>query len=43
MTALTYKDPGLARAYYYVVTAVAADGTESAPQAVPFGISMMAP
>ncbi|MFD7300904.1 PA14 domain-containing protein [Streptomyces pharetrae] len=44
VTALTYKDPGLARAYYYyVVTAVAADGTESAPQAVPFGISMMAP
>ncbi|MFE1443225.1 fibronectin type III domain-containing protein [Streptomyces sp. NPDC058739] len=44
VTALTYKDAGLARAYYYyVVTAVAADGTESAPQAVPFGISMMAP
>ncbi|MFF3208713.1 PA14 domain-containing protein [Streptomyces sp. NPDC002962] len=44
VTALTYKDPGLARAYYYyVVTAVAADGTESAPQATPFGISMMAP
>ncbi|MFE7244397.1 PA14 domain-containing protein [Streptomyces sp. NPDC057580] len=44
VTALTYKDPGLApRYYYYVVTAVAADGTESAPQAVPFGISMMAP
>nr|WP_237546708.1 PA14 domain-containing protein [Streptomyces sp. SID161] len=44
VTALTYKDPGLARAYYYyVVTAVAADGTESAPQSVPFGISMMAP
>ncbi|MGV9557287.1 PA14 domain-containing protein [Streptomyces sp. NPDC003522] len=44
VTALTYKDPGLARAYYYyLVTAVAADGTESAPQAVPFGISMMAP
>jgi fibronectin type 3 domain-containing protein len=44
VTALTYKDPGLARAYYYYfVTAVAADGTESAPQAQPFGISMMAP
>ncbi|MEU5334055.1 PA14 domain-containing protein [Streptomyces asoensis] len=44
VTALTYRDPGLARAYYYyVVTAVAADGTESAPQATPFGISMMAP
>ncbi|MFI9152866.1 fibronectin type III domain-containing protein [Streptomyces sp. NPDC053367] len=44
VTALTYKDPGLARAYYYYfVTAVAADGTESAPQATPFGISLMAP
>ncbi|MEV6104140.1 PA14 domain-containing protein [Streptomyces sp. NPDC051940] len=44
VTALTYTDPGLAPAYYYyVVTAVAADGTESAPQASPFGISMMAP
>jgi fibronectin type 3 domain-containing protein len=44
VTAPTYKDPGLARAYYYyVVTAVSADGTESAPQATPFGISLMAP
>lgn len=27
VTEPTYTDPGLARAYYYVVTAVAADGT----------------
>ncbi|MCB5167469.1 hypothetical protein LG634_21895 [Streptomyces bambusae] len=39
-----YTDPGLARAYYYyVITAVAADGTESAPQTKPFEISLMAP
>lgn len=44
VTALTYTDLGLARGYYhYVVTAVAADGTESAPQAKPFEISLMAP
>ncbi|MGW2618332.1 fibronectin type III domain-containing protein [Streptomyces sp. NPDC001500] len=44
VTELTYTDPGLARAYYYyVVTAVAADGTESAPQAKPFEISTQAP
>ncbi|QNP75090.1 cellulose 1,4-beta-cellobiosidase [Streptomyces roseirectus] len=44
VTRPTYTDPGLARAYYYyVVTAVAADGTESAPQARPFEVSMMAP
>ncbi|MGG8407780.1 fibronectin type III domain-containing protein [Streptomyces sp. 12297] len=44
VTELTYTDPGLARAYYYyIVTAVAADGTESAPQARPFEISMQAP
>ncbi|QKW07512.1 hypothetical protein HUT18_15120 [Streptomyces sp. NA04227] len=44
VTALTYTDPALPRAYYYyVVTAVAADGTESAPQAKPFEISLMAP
>ncbi len=37
-------DPVPARAYYYyVVTAVAADGTESAPQARPFEISTQAP
>ncbi|MFB6817588.1 fibronectin type III domain-containing protein [Streptomyces sp. NPDC056347] len=44
VTELTYTDPGLARGYYYyVVTAVAADGTESAPQAKPFGISTQSP
>ncbi|MFM9442395.1 hypothetical protein [Streptomyces acidiscabies] len=43
VTQPTYTDPGLARAYYYVVTAVAADGTESAPQARPFEISTQAP
>ncbi|MFJ4422447.1 PA14 domain-containing protein [Streptomyces bobili] len=44
VTALTYTDPGLARGYYYyVVTAVAADGTESAPQVKPFEISLLAP
>ncbi|MFJ9742801.1 fibronectin type III domain-containing protein [Streptomyces sp. NPDC101166] len=44
VTEPTYTDPGLARAYYYyVVTAVAADGTESAPQARPFEISTQAP
>ncbi|AVV46419.1 hypothetical protein C6376_38780 [Streptomyces sp. P3] len=44
VTEVTYTDPGLARAYYYyVVTAVAADGTESAPQAKPFEISTQAP
>ena len=44
VTELTYTDPGLAPAYYYyVVTAVATDGTESAPQARPFGISTQAP
>ncbi|MER7759668.1 PA14 domain-containing protein [Streptomyces sp. NPDC097619] len=44
VTEPTYTDLGLARAsYYYVITAVAADGTESAPQARPFEISLMAP
>ncbi|MGW5066440.1 hypothetical protein ACWEQJ_10025 [Streptomyces cyaneofuscatus] len=44
VTALTYTDTGLARAtYYYLVTAVAADGTESAPQAAPVRISLQAP
>jgi len=44
VTEPAYTDPGLARAYYYyVITAVAADGTESAPQARPFEISTQAP
>jgi hypothetical protein len=44
VTALTYTHPGLARGYYYyLVTAVAADGTESAPQVKPFEISLPAP
>ncbi|MFF2739922.1 hypothetical protein, partial [Streptomyces cyaneofuscatus] len=44
VTALTYTDTGLARAtYHYLVTAVAADGTESAPQAAPVRISLQAP
>ncbi|MFM9608226.1 PA14 domain-containing protein [Streptomyces niveiscabiei] len=44
VTQPTYTDLGLPRAYYYyVVTAVAADGTESAPQARPFEISTQAP
>jgi len=44
VTALTYTDTGLARAsYYYLITAVAADGTESAPQAKPVRISLQAP
>ncbi|MFI1508842.1 fibronectin type III domain-containing protein [Streptomyces sp. NPDC020597] len=44
VTAVAYTDPGLTPAYYYyVVTAVAADGTESAPQAAPFEISTQAP
>ncbi|MEH0509307.1 MULTISPECIES: fibronectin type III domain-containing protein [unclassified Streptomyces] len=44
VTELTYADPRLAPAYYYyVVTAVAADGTESTPQGKPFEISTQAP
>lgn len=44
VTAPTYTDTGLARAtYYYLITALAADGTESPPQAKPVRISLQAP
>ena len=44
LTEPTYTDPALPPAYYYyVVTAVAADGTESAPQPRPIEISTQAP